>query len=373
MNMELNDIKKQFKYKMILVQALLAIFFMSASYITNYYVKKQNAGQIARIVSRMVKKGDHREAIYTLGWEVLVANNNSPVNISDITVADRLGVYSSEGREGVSLRSLSEVQGEVIVQYSKSLAIEGTNLEDVTINVSKLSLISGSVRNGSLIAAFDSKSALSGLDLNGFIVSLSGGTLSSGLKMYNGASLQNNGNTMLNIGEDVTIDGAFVSGGASLKNGVLIRGVKDENDQYSATVSGDVSIGRDSEIVNSQVYGSSVLAGEVLVYDSSIGGSANISDGAIVRNNSFVGGHAVVRGLGAIIDSSRVYGNAVVSDGTKVLNGSEVRGDSYLESFITVSNSEFWGEAHISVNKSNVECDGDFDDDEEDPCVAGKE
>ena len=55
------------------------------------------------------------------------------------------------------------------------------------------------------------------------------------------------------------------------------------------------------------------------------------------------------------------------------MNGSEVRGDSYLESFITVSNSEFWGEAHISVNKSNVECDGDFDDDEEDPCVAGKE
>jgi len=67
MNMELKDIKKQFKYKMILVQALLAIFFMSASYITNYYVKKQNAGQIARIVSRMVKEGDHREAIYTLG------------------------------------------------------------------------------------------------------------------------------------------------------------------------------------------------------------------------------------------------------------------------------------------------------------------
>lgn len=67
MNMELNDIKKQFKYKMILVQALLAVFFMSASYITNYYVKKQNAGQIARIVSRMVKEGEHREAIYTLG------------------------------------------------------------------------------------------------------------------------------------------------------------------------------------------------------------------------------------------------------------------------------------------------------------------
>ncbi len=92
MNMDLKDIKKQFKYKMILVQALLAVFFISASYITNYYVKKQNAGQIARIVSRMVKKGDHREAIYTLGSAKL-ENFNS------------VGYFDMKGRRIFSLPS----------------------------------------------------------------------------------------------------------------------------------------------------------------------------------------------------------------------------------------------------------------------------
>ncbi len=67
MSIELVEIKRQFRKKFVLVQALLALFLIFVSYTTNYYIKKQNAGQIARIVSRMVKKGEHREAIYTLG------------------------------------------------------------------------------------------------------------------------------------------------------------------------------------------------------------------------------------------------------------------------------------------------------------------
>jgi hypothetical protein len=67
MSIELVEIKRQFRKKFVLVQALLALFLVFVSYTTNYYIKKQNAGQITRIVSRMVKKGEHREAIYTLG------------------------------------------------------------------------------------------------------------------------------------------------------------------------------------------------------------------------------------------------------------------------------------------------------------------
>ena len=67
MNNDVEVIKRKFKKRLIFVQMILVFIFVATSFFTNYYFKKQTAVQIARIISRVVKKGDHREAVYILG------------------------------------------------------------------------------------------------------------------------------------------------------------------------------------------------------------------------------------------------------------------------------------------------------------------
>ncbi|WP_372655620.1 hypothetical protein [Halobacteriovorax sp.] len=40
---------------------------------------------------------------------------------------------------------------------------------------------------------------------------------------------------------------------------------------------------------------------------------------------------------------------------------------------MTISFSGIFSEAHVTENKSNAVCDGYYDDDVDDPCIAGKE
>ena len=60
-------IKRKFRNYLILSQVLLLLIFVAVTFGGNYYFKKQTANQIGRIVSGLLKKGDHREVVYTLG------------------------------------------------------------------------------------------------------------------------------------------------------------------------------------------------------------------------------------------------------------------------------------------------------------------
>lgn len=78
------QIKRRFRNYLILVQLLLLIVFVGVTFGGNYYFKKQTANQIGGIVSGLLKKGDHREVIYTLG-------SANMENFSSIAYFDKRG------------------------------------------------------------------------------------------------------------------------------------------------------------------------------------------------------------------------------------------------------------------------------------------
>ncbi len=120
------------------------------------------------------------------------------------------------------------------------------------------------------------------MNLDNFSLSITGGTLGTGLTMINSAEVSINGEVNFVLGDDVTVSGSQVFGSVKISNEVKILGTLSVEDGHTTEVSSGqgklIEIGESTEIKHSNVYGNVKISDNVIISNSTLRGDSIINE-----------------------------------------------------------------------------------------------